>query len=83
MAENSDPAQENAGEKTIEEAFAQLEDLAARLEEGGASLEETFVLYKQGLELLKFCSSRLDTVEKKILQMNEDGSFREFSRGIK
>ena len=30
------------------------------------------------MELLKDLNGRLDTVEKKMLQMNEDGTFREF-----
>ena len=37
-----------------------------------------FRFYKKGMELLKYCSSRLDTVEKKMLQMDEDGTLREF-----
>ena len=37
-----------------------------------------FRLYRQGMELLKDLNGRLDTVEKKMLQMNEDGTFREF-----
>ena len=41
-------------------------------------LEESFRLYRQGMELLKALNGRLDTVEKKMLQMNEDGTFREF-----
>lgn len=41
-------------------------------------LEESFRLYRQGRELLKDLNGRLDTVEKKMLQMNEDGTFREF-----
>ena len=44
------------------------------------SLEDSFRLYKQGMELLKYCNDKLDTVEKKMLQMNEDGSLGEFSR---
>ena len=36
-----------------------------------------FSLYKKGMELLKYCSDRLDTVEKKMLQMDEDGTLRE------
>lgn len=76
-----EPIQED--NKTIEEAFAELDQLAERLENRETPLEESFALYKQGMELLKYCSSRLDTVEKKMLQMNEDGTFGEFSRGIK
>ena len=44
------------------------------------SLEDSFRLYRQGMELLKLCSGKLDTVEKKMLQLNEDGTFSEFSR---
>ena len=68
-------------ERPIEEAFAELEDLAGRLEDPQTSLEDSFLLYKKGMELLKYCSDRLDTVEKKMLQLNEDGTLREFSRG--
>ena len=67
-----------AEELTLEEAFGQLDGLAARLEDRETSLEEAFALYKRGMELLKDCSKKLDTVEKKMLQMNEDGSFSEF-----
>ena len=50
------------------------------LEDRETSLEDSFRLYKQGMELLKYCNDKLDTVEKKMLQMNEDGSLGEFSR---
>ena len=67
-------------QKTIEEVFAQLDVLADRLEDRETSLEDSFALYKKGMELLKYCSEKLDTVEKKMLQMNEDGEFSEFKR---
>lgn len=67
-------------EKTINEAFEELDVLAQKLEDRDTSLEDSFLLYKQGMELLKYCSEKLDTVEKKMLQMNEDGTFSEFSR---
>ena len=67
-------------QKTIEEVFAQLDVLADRLEDRETSLEDSFALYKKGVELLKYCSEKLDTVEKKMLQMNEDGEFSEFQR---
>ena len=51
-----------------------------RLEDRETSLEDSFRLYKQGMELLKYCNDKLDTVERKMLQMNEDGSLGEFSR---
>ena len=67
-------------EKSIEDTFGELDLLARKLEDKETSLEDSFNLYKQGMELLKFCSDKLDTVEKKMLQMNEDGTFSEFSR---
>lgn len=67
-------------EKTLEEAFSELDVLADKLEDRETSLEDSFRLYKQGMGLLKFCNDKLDTVEKKMLQMNEDGSLGEFSR---
>lgn len=67
-------------EKSLEEVFADLDLLAEKLEDRETSLEDSFLLYRQGMELLKFCSDRLDTVEKKMLQINENGAFSEFSR---
>ena len=73
-------SEQTSQEETLEEVFAQLDDLAEKLEDKETSLEDSFNLYKQGMELLKFCSDKLDTVDKKMLQMNEDGTFSEFSR---
>ena len=64
--------------KTIEEVFQELDTLAAMLEDSETSLEDSFRFYKEGMELLKYCSDKLDTVEKKMLQMDEDGTLREF-----
>ena len=75
--ENSEQLQE---EKPLEEMFTVLDLLAGKLEDRETSLEDSFRLYRQGMELLKLCSEKLDTVEKKMLQLNEDGTFSEFSR---
>ena len=72
--------EEEKEEYQLEEAFAELDILAGRLEDRETSLEDSFTLYKQGMELLKYCNDKLDTVEKKMLQMNEDGTLSEFSR---
>ena len=64
--------------KTIEDAFKELDLLAQKLEDRETSLEESFLLYKTGMELLKYCNNKLDTVEKKMQLLNEDGSLSEF-----
>lgn len=71
---------DHAQELSIEEAFNKLDKLAEKLEARETSLEDSFQLYSQGMELLKYCSGKLDTVEKKMMQMNEDGTLSEFSR---
>ena len=73
-------AENQKEEKTLDEAFSEQVVLADKLEDRETSLEDSFRLYKQGMELLKYCNDKLDTVEKKMLQMNEDGSLGEFSR---
>ena len=65
-------------EKNIEDVFQELDVIAEKLESSDTSLEDSFRLYKKGMELLKYCSGKLDTVEKKMLQMDEDGKLREF-----
>lgn len=65
-------------EKNIEDVFQELDVIAEKLESSDTSLEDSFRLYKKGMELLKYCSGKLDTVEKKMLQMEEDGTLREF-----
>ena len=64
--------------KTIEDAFKELDLLSQKLEDRETSLEESFLLYKKGMELLKYCNNKLDTVEKKMQLLNEDGSLSEF-----
>ena len=64
--------------REIEEVFQELDVIAEKLESSDTSLEDSFRLYKKGMELLKYCSGKLDTVEKKMLQMDEDGTLREF-----
>ncbi len=65
-------------EQTLEEAFKRLDEIAGRLEQKDLSLEESFQLYKEGMELLKTCSGRIDQVEKKMMQISSDGTLREF-----
>lgn len=65
-------------EKTLEEAFAQLEEMLQKLGDREVSLEESFEIYAEGTKLLKYCSDKLDRVEKKMLVMNGEGELDEF-----
>lgn len=65
-------------ELTLEEAFARLDELVERLEDRDVPLEESFRIYKEGMDLLKSCNEKIDTVEKKMQQLNEDGEMSDF-----
>ena len=67
-----------AEDLTIEESLQELDLIVQRLESREISLEDSFVMYQKGLELLRQCSDKIDTVEKKMLKINEDGGFSEF-----
>jgi len=65
-------------ELQLEEAFEMLEETVAALEREDISLEESFRIYKNGMELLKKCNQSIDMVEKKVLVLNENGETNEF-----
>ena len=60
------------------EPFASIEDIISKMEAGEVTLDETFDLYKKGLEQIKSANAMLDDMEKAILVMNEDGGLEEF-----
>ena len=43
------------------------------------SLEDSFLLYQEGMELLKQCNGRIEHVEKQMLKIDEEGQIHEFS----
>ena len=74
------PAQTEEAEETlsVEDAFAQIEEVIARLEDEEITLEQSFREYNKGMELLRRCNETIDRVEKKVLKINEDGELDEF-----
>ena len=42
------------------------------------TLEEAFLRLDEIIQLIKFCNQQIDTVEKKILVLNEEGEADEF-----
>ena len=63
----------------LEEGFERIEQLLERLGDKEVSLDESFALYQEGMELLKQCSCQIDRVEKQMLQIDEEGQTHEFS----
>ena len=74
----ADNAKEVKEDLTIEESLKELDGIVERLESREISLEDSFSIYQKGMELLRQCCSKIDTVEKKMLKINENGEFSEF-----
>ncbi len=56
----------NKDEISLEIALDELEQIVAELEEGKRSLEESLILFEQGMNLVKLCNTRLESAERKI-----------------
>lgn len=63
---------------SLEQAFEQIEEVIANLETEEITLEQSFREYDRGMKLLQYCNEAIDRVEKKVLQINEDGGLDEF-----
>lgn len=60
-------------EESLEEGFAQIEEMIARLEQADISLEDAFYTYEKGMKKLKECNDKIEKVEKQMLVLNGQG----------
>lgn len=69
---------EEKNKENLNEMFTELENVIKRLEGEDNSLEHSFELYSEGMELLRKCSRTIDEVEKQVLILDENGETHEF-----
>lgn len=62
----------------LDEMFKELEGLIGEFDKGELTLEESFDQYKKGMDLLKKCNDVIESVEKKVLVLDENGEKHEF-----
>ena len=62
--------------KDFESAIAELEKIVKTLEEGDLALEKSLELYERGVQLSRFCHSRLEEAERRIEILNDRGDVR-------
>ena len=60
--------------KTIEESMKELEAVAAKLESGDVTLDESLKLFETGIKLSKTCQKKLDEAEKKVKLLVADAN---------
>lgn len=63
---------------SIEQSFARLQEILARMEEEDVTLEESFSCYEEGMKLVRRCNEKIAQVEQKVMVLSEDGSLDEF-----
>lgn len=66
------------GQVSLEDTFAEIEAIIAKMEQPDVTLDESFSLYKNGVECLKTCNELLDAVEKKMQVIEPDGTLGDF-----
>ena len=60
--------------QTFESALDRIEQIAARMEAGDLPLDDLIVAYEEGLRLIRFCSERLETAEKRLETITRDAA---------
>ena len=64
-------------ERTLQDMLKSLDDSIRQLESEDISLEDSFLVYEQGMKLIKECNDKIDRVEKKVLELNAEGTLQE------
>lgn len=56
--------------KSIEEMLEEVDGIIDSLESGDIPLEDSFKIYEKGMKSIKEINSRIDKVEKKIIELD-------------
>ncbi len=58
----------------LESSFKRLDEIIEKMEQGELSLEESFKLYKEGVELVGACNESIEKVEKEIKVIEDEAA---------
>lgn len=56
---------------TFEQALTRLEEIAAGLEDGSMSLEESLKAYEEGISLVRLCQKTLENAKLRLREQSE------------
>ena len=62
--------------KDFESAIGELETIVKRLEEGELALEQSLEMFERGVQLSRFCHSKLEEAERRVEILTERGDVR-------
>lgn len=63
---------------SLEQAFEKLEETITKLESEDITLEDSFLTYKEGMDILKHCNNSIDKVEKQVLVISANGELESY-----
>lgn len=66
MAKSSASTPADIASLSFEKALEELEQIIAKLESGGAALEESIAIYERGAALKAHCAAKLKSAQEKI-----------------
>lgn len=72
MAKSAGSKTDAQDDLTFDEALRQLEELAAKLEEGDIPLEDALQVYERAVGLFSLCRGRLESMEQRIEVLTGD-----------
>jgi len=62
--------------KDFESAIAELETIVKTLEDGDLALEKSLALFERGVQLSRFCHTKLEEAERRVELLNERGEIK-------
>jgi len=62
--------------KDFESAIAELETIVKTLEEGDLALEKSLALFERGVQLSRFCHTKIEEAERRVELLNERGEIK-------
>lgn len=63
---------------SLEEMFEQIKSIIEEISDPDIAIEDAFSKYESGMKLLKGANDKIDTIEKKVLALGENGELNEF-----
>ncbi|MBN1104318.1 MAG: exodeoxyribonuclease VII small subunit [Deltaproteobacteria bacterium] len=69
-------------EKKFEEAMEKLQGIVDSLEGGDLSLEKSLKIFEEGMELVHFCSRKLEEAEQKVSLLVKEGEGKYVHQGF-
>ena len=76
MNASADGSIKDGSIKDFEAAIAELESIVKTLEEGDLALEKSLALFERGVQLSRFCHSKLEEAERRVEILNERGEIK-------